>query len=310
MPRGPEKTKDYLMIILLGGTGYVGGAFLKYFQERGVAHKNLTRKELDYTDAVELKGFLKKHPVQFLINAAGFTGKPNVDACEDQKAETLFGNSVFPGRVRSVCEDLKLPWAQISSGCIYNGRRSDGKGFRENDEPNFSFRSNNCSFYSGSKALGEEVLVGAESCYILRLRIPFDSQPSPRNYLEKLMRYQTLLDAENSISHLDEFVHASFLLWEQKMNFGTYNITQPGSVTTRDVVRWILEIGKEREKREGRNPFPTEFSFFSDEDDFMDKAARTPRSNCVMDTSKIEATGIPLTPVEKKVRECLWRMNR
>ena len=297
------------MIILLGGTGYVGGAFLKYFQKKGIAHKNLSRKEVDYTDASALKNFLKATPSQFLVNAAGFTGKPNVDACEEQKAETLFGNAVFPGRVREVCEDLKLPWAQVSSGCIYNGRKADGSGFQEEDEPNFSFRSNHCSFYSGTKALGEEVLQGADSCYILRLRIPFDAEYNTRNYLVKLMRYATLLDAENSISHLEEFVHASYQLWQRKESYGVYNITQPGSVTTRQVVDWIREIGTEREKGEGTNPFPEKFEFFSSEDEFMDKAARTPRSNCVLDTSKIEGTGIELTPVEEKVKDCLRNMK-
>jgi len=297
------------MIILLGGTGYVGGAFLQYMRDKGVAHRSLSRNEMDYTDAGSLKKFLKENPADFLINAAGFTGKPNVDACEDHKADTLFGNAVFPGRVREVCEDLKLPWAQISSGCIYNGRRADGQGFEEEDEPNFSFRSNHCSFYSGSKALGEEVLQGAESCYVLRLRIPFDAEYSLRNYLVKLMRYSTLLDAENSISHLEEYVHTALELWRKKEEYGVYNITQPGSVTTRQVVQWMQEIGKEREDSEGTNPFPGKFSFFSSEEEFMSKAARTPRSNCVLDTKKIEATGIHLTPVEEKVKNCLRMMK-
>jgi len=51
-------------------------------------------------------------------------------------------------------------------GCIFTGAHPDGSGFSEEDAPNFDFRHNNCSFYSGSKALGEEILRGAESCYI------------------------------------------------------------------------------------------------------------------------------------------------
>ncbi len=38
------------------------------------------------------------------------------------------------------------------------GSRPDGSGFTEEDAPNFTFRQNNCSFYSRTKALGEEVL--------------------------------------------------------------------------------------------------------------------------------------------------------
>jgi dTDP-4-dehydrorhamnose reductase len=88
---------------------------------------------------------------------------PNVDACESAKYESLHGNAVLPGIIREVCEDLKIPWGHVSSGCIYSGRRADGEGWTEDDEPNFSFRSPPCSFYSGTKALGEEVLRGQKT---------------------------------------------------------------------------------------------------------------------------------------------------
>ena len=39
-------------------------------------------------------------------------------------------------------------------------RGPDGAGFTEDDPPNFTFRAGPCSFYSGTKALGEEVLAG------------------------------------------------------------------------------------------------------------------------------------------------------
>jgi hypothetical protein len=47
-------------------------------------------------------------------------------------------------------------------------------GFTETDTPNFSFRDQPCSFYSGTKALGEEAMAGIGQSYIWRLRIPFD----------------------------------------------------------------------------------------------------------------------------------------
>ena len=46
---------------------------------------------------------------------AGFTGKPNVDACELTKNKCLFGNAVLPGIIHEVYEDLKIPWGQVSS---------------------------------------------------------------------------------------------------------------------------------------------------------------------------------------------------
>ena len=94
-------------------------------------------------------------------------------------------------------------------------------------------------FYSGCKALGEECLDGAENCFAWRLRIPFNHVDSPRNYLSKLMRYERLLDVENSISQLDEFVSVATECWTRRVEYGIYNITNTGSMTTRQVAEML-----------------------------------------------------------------------
>ena len=296
-------------ILLLGGSGYVGTAFQSYLRGRGIPFRSLSRREVDYSRKETLIRFLAEERPDFLINAAGYTGKPNVDACETDKAETLLGNAVLPGVIRAACEETGTTWGHVSSGCVFSGRHPSGRGFDEEDEPNFSFRRGPCSFYSGTKALGEEVLAGAENCYVWRLRIPFDESVSPRNYLVKVMAYPRLLEAENSISHLGEYVRACFELWEKAAAPGVYNVTQPGAITTSQVVSWIREEG-ERRRAEGRiDPFPGEFDFFDSEEEFMKIAAKTPRSNCVLETGKVLAAGIALTPAEEAVKKSLRAME-
>jgi dTDP-4-dehydrorhamnose reductase len=286
------------MIVILGGSGYVGQAYQRLFSRREIPYLNLRRAEVDYTDGDTLRRFLVERRPEFLINAAGYTGKPNVDACELHKSECLFGNAVLPGIVRAACEAAGVPWGHVSSGCIFTGARPDGSGFTEEDAPNFTFRQNNCSFYSGSKALGEEILAGAD-CYLWRLRIPFNHEESPRNYLTKVMRYQRLLEATNSLSQLDEFVAATFASWERRLPWGVYNVTNPGSISTSEVVELIRRTGV----------LSKEFEFFRSEDDFMQQAAKTPRSNCALDSSKLLQTGIHLTEVHQAVEQALrqWR---
>ena len=283
------------MLILLGGSGYVGSAFARFFDQRKIDYCILSRKNLDYYQPDQLKRFLKEQGCTFLINAAGYTGKPNVDSCELNRTECLIGNSVLPGLIRSACEDLGIAWGHVSSGCIYTGARPDGGGFREADAPNFDFRHNNCSFYSGCKALGEECLVDAKQLYVWRLRIPFDHQDSARNYISKLMRYDRLLEARNSISQLDEFVKACWECWSRRVPFGIYNVTNTGSITTSEIVdmmRRILNVSKS-------------FQFFESEAQFMQLAARTPRSNCVLDNRKLTDTGIGVSEVHDAVEKAL-----
>ena len=283
------------MIYLLGGSGYVGQAYQTLLTRKHLPFKNLRRSELDYTNVSTLLAALKADRPEFLINAAGYTGKPNVDACELHKAECLAGNAVLPGLIAEACEAAGVPWGHVSSGCIYSGARPDGTGFTEEDAPNFTFRQNHCSFYSGTKALGEEVLAGHPNLYVWRLRIPFDNMENPRNYLTKLMRYDTLLEATNSISHLEEFVAATFACWEKRIPFGAYNVTNQGSITTHEVVQLITESGVSRKQ----------FKFFPSEAAFMKIAAKTPRSNCVLSSEKLARAGIHLRPVKEAIADSL-----
>jgi dTDP-4-dehydrorhamnose reductase len=302
------------MILVLGAGGYVGGRFSAYLSARGLKTIPLSRTRVDYTTADGLRRFLKEERPDCVINAAGYTGKPNVDACESAKAETLFGNTVLPLRIAEACAAEGIPLGHVSSGCIYQGARGyDGDtplGFREEDTPNFSFLHGPCSFYSGTKAMAEEYLKPYPNVYIWRLRVPFDGQDSSRNYLSKLLRYKRLLDVRNSLSHLEDFVAACWATLERGLPPGTYNVTNPGSVTTREVVDLIQQQGR---KRLGKgDTFSAErmlkdFSYFESEDEFMKTSAIAARSSCVLDTAKAEKFNLPLRPVREAIADSLDR---
>ena len=291
------------MIVLLGGTGFIGGAISRYLDQQEIDYLSISRSQVNYTDRDCLIEFIREVKPDFLINAAGFTGKPNVDECEIQKWASLQGNAVLPGVIRDACEMNEIPWGHVSSGCIYTGCRPDGLGFSEEDTPNFSFRTDNCSFYSGTKALGEEVLADAENAFIWRVRIPFNHVDSSRNYLSKLIRYQRLLEATNSITQLDEFARICVECWQRRVEPGIYNVTNTGSVTTSRVTELIRQELDET----------LEFEFFESEGQFMSVAAKAPRSNCVLDNSKIRETGIPISHVEdaivRSLQEWVWERS-
>ena len=290
------------MYIILAPSGYVGSKFFEYLQRNGDEALGVSRNDLEL--------FRSRHPQEiFLKSRKSSLFSLMLPASPVNrmwmpvslaKADCLLGNAVLPGIIREVCEDLRISWGHISSGCIYSGRRSDGKGWTEEDEPNFSFRDGPCSFYSGSKALGEEVLAGAENCFVWRLRIPFNEERSPRNYIQKLVNYDSLLEAENSVSHLDEFVEKCVDCFEKDIEPGVYNMTNQGSVTTRQVTEWMIEEGVTDKG----------FKFFENEEQFMQKAAKTPRSNCVLDTSKAEKAGIGMRPVEEAMRDSMRKMAK
>lgn len=281
--------------MLIGASGYVGQEFFRQMRFRNFFVATLGRKDCDLYDIDSLSRVLEDYAPDFVINCAGYTGKPNVDACELDKTNCLAGNAVLPGMISQACKRNGIAWGHVSSGCIFTGNRADGSGFTESDPPNFSFRQNYCSFYSGTKALGEEILADDANCYIWRLRIPFSHIDSPRNYLTKVMRYDRLLEAENSLSHLPQFVAAALDCCTKRLPYGLYNLTNPGSVTTSHVVHMIQQAELSDKK----------FEFFASEADFMSKAAKTPRSNCVLDSSKAIAAGLNLTPIVELLPQVL-----
>lgn len=293
------------MILLIGGTGYIGLKFQEILAKRNLEYLNLSRQNIDYYNYRTLADVIQSSKPEFVINAAGFTGKPNVDQCEVQKADTINGNVVLPLTIAQACDINNVPLVHVSSGCIYSGDKGidseDNKiGFTELDEPNFTYntprrrirlhkeygaevdRDFECSFYSGSKALGEAVLSQFDKVYTCRLRIPFDEVASPRNYISKLMQYDILYNAENSISHRTEFVDACIDLAIESLPTGIYNITNSDYITTEQVADMINDMLN----------LDREFKYWLSDSHFYGQAATTLRSSCVMDNTKLLSTGI------------------
>jgi dTDP-4-dehydrorhamnose reductase len=280
------------MIHIYGATGYVGREFCVYLdaynrEYRVIRARDQTRDTLNQ--------IFKHQKPELVLNCAGYTGHPNVDACEDHRMECASGNITFPHRLAEVCYSHDVPMGHISSGCIYTGKRPDGKGFTEEDKPNFTFEQKNCSFYSGTKAMAEKYLFDFPEVWQWRLRIPFNNDMEcPRNYLYKLLNYKRLLNAENSLSQINQFVVACMICVKKRFPFGIYNITNPGSVTTKRITELFNKYMVP----------PRDFQFF-ESDEAFNATVKAPRSNCVLDSSKIINLGVPLPPLEEELDKAI-----
>jgi dTDP-4-dehydrorhamnose reductase len=286
------------MMIALLGTGYVAAAFASELTSRSLGFKQLSRSTTDYADFKTLRTFLDANRVTFLINAAGFSPLPNVDACEKRKADAILANVVLPSTVACACAALGIPWGHVSSGCIYDSAHchQPPEGFSEDDTPNFSFRNPPCSFYSGSKSLGEEAIAGIGRSYIWRIRMPFSEADNAKNLISKLLAYRVIYDSpENSMSHLGDCVGACVDLWEKKAAPGIYNVTNPGTATN----RWI--VGRIREILQPARAY----DMWVTENKLYESIALAPRSNCVLSGEKLKAAGIILRPVREALEDSL-----
>ena len=311
------------MILLLGATGYMGQAFATELRRRGYNFIPLTRQAFDYTNFDLLFDYVRKMRPEFIINAAGYVGKPNEETCELEHGETLFANTFLPQTIEKVCSMTNTPWGHISSGNIYCGakvfqnrekrivrdlQQSEIQelhashpemffGFTEWDEPNYSFRCAPCSFYSGSKALAEESIRNNKQTYIWRPALPFNERDERRNFISRVKRYSGVRDGIHSLSHLEDFVTACLELWERQSPYGIYNIANPGVITRGqllDMMARNLDSGS-----------GYEFGKEKDTDRYYRLGTELPQASYILDVSKLLATGIRMRPVRAALQDSL-----
>ena len=221
------------METLILGKGYVGSHLYKHFDKNADI---ISKSELNYHDEETLYNFLLNSNIKTVISTVGFTGKPNVDQCEEKKEDCFKLNVIVPKIVENVCKALDINLIHISSGCIYTGY---DKIYTEEDTPNFGFYDRDSSFYRNTKHLSELILDPSYT-NIVRIRMPIEYKLTDKNLLTKLLKYDNTIDYANSktdLKRLCEFVEAI------KDNFkaGIYNAVHSKALTTREVVKILKE---------------------------------------------------------------------
>lgn len=241
--------------IVLVGHGYVGRYIAAELKAQSI-----------HFDWVKHNEYIPLGP-DFIINAAGFTGVPNVDACELRRADTVQGNINFPLYLERTFD---CPILHLTSGCVYTGYKD--AGWTETDDPNFNW--NNGSFYSATKAEFQKLWTEYgydKKSYLLRLRMPFGPDNLDKNLLMKLYKYDTLVDFENSITYLPDLARAVVKFIEDRPLPGIYNAVNPGGIKTHQIAQ-MLGLTKR---------YYTEAEWNS--------KGIAPRSNCVLNTDKMQA---------------------
>lgn len=287
------------MIGILGASGYVAQEFISELVKQETTFREYSRSRCEYNDLETLINVIHEDNITALINCAGYTGKPNVDACEYNKDECYNANVELAKTIATACAMTDTTLLHVSSGCIYTGSK-EGEPFTEEDEPNFHDSSKvKGSFYSVTKTLAENVVKSIwPKSYIARLRIPFDNIDGPRNYLTKLQNYEKLLNAENSISHKGDFVKACIYLLKNQAEFGIYNIVNSGSVTTWEVAEILKDAG-----------LMDSYTLLDERNFYKEVKPKAPRSNCVLDNTKLINSGFEMRSAVDALKDSIktWK---
>jgi dTDP-4-dehydrorhamnose reductase len=194
-----------------------------------------SRLENQHEVEAELDSFKPTH----VVNAAGLTGRPNVDWCEDHKEEVVRVNIVGTLALLDACSRRGIYCANFATGCIFNydaAHPVGGKPFLEEDLPNYVG-----SFYSLTKGFVDRLAPVYPNVLTLRLRMPISDDLSPRNFITKILSYNRVINVPNSVTILHDLLPAALALMDRKIT-GVFNFTNPGVISHNDVLQSYKDV--------------------------------------------------------------------
>lgn len=246
-----------------------------------------------------IKSLLNLYRPAVLINCLGKTGRPNIDECELKKSETYLSNVIIPSIVASECEKLGIHFISIGSGCIYFGESCNymyvgttgtqgikcDLGWQEKDFANPK------SYYSKTKYSLDLILGEMSNTTTLRIRMPISSKNDPRNFINKIRGYKQIVDISNSVTFIDDFVKC--VDWAaENSKLGIYHVTNPQPLTA---VQTMQEFQK----------YHPEHQFEIINEEQLDKLTIAKRSNCILNTEKLNQAGFYMTPTKTALENCM-----
>lgn len=296
--------------LVFGKSGWIGGMLQDIMKSKGITFK-LAQSRLQNRESVakELDEIKPTH----VLNAAGVTGRPNVDWCEDHKIETVRTNVLGTLTLADLCSERGIHCTIFATGCIFHydekiGRPwpkwqeetrdwselKKGEMFTEEDTANFSG-----SFYSHTKGMLEQMLKLYPGVLTLRVRMPISDDLSPRNFLTKISTYEKVVNIPNSMTVLHDLLPVSMIMAQRKLE-GVYNFTNPGIISHNQ----CLDLYKQY--------IDPEFTYKNFTIAEQAKVIKAERSNNWLDTDKIVAAlpDVEVIPIIPAMHGCYQRMKK
>ncbi len=282
-----------VFLVFGGKTGWIGQKLITLIQEKN--HIALAaNSRLENREAVEREIFEVKP--DFIFNAAGITGTPNVDWCEDHQQATIRSNIIGALNLADVAHLHQIHVTNFGTGCIYeydeNHPIGSGIGFKEEDEPNFAG-----SFYSKSKGMLDKLFKSYPNVLNLRLRMPLSSDLHPRNFITKITRYKKVVNVPNSMTVLDDLLPISIEMALRRLS-GTYNFTNPGTISHNE----ILTLYKKY--------IDNEFTWTNFSIEEQNTILKAKRSNNELDVTKLLGEFPEIPPIHESIHTLFYKMKQ
>ncbi|HEY3821717.1 MAG TPA: sugar nucleotide-binding protein [Polyangiaceae bacterium] len=268
-----------------------GPGFLGHRLAREIPGAVLSRA--DVTDKAAVLAALREARPEAVVNAAGKTGRPNVDWCESHQTETYRANVLGALILAEACSELGIHLVHLASGCIFYGPSPSPGGWLEDDH------ANPTAFYSRTKYAADLVLSRLPGVAVARLRMPIDDAPGTRNLITKLAAYPEVIDVENSVTVVADLVAVIGRLLSARAT-GVFHVVNPGTMRHRDLLALYREIVDPAHR----------YNLIAEGELLARGLAVKARSNCILQSPRLAALGITMRPIGEALRDTLERYAR
>ena len=203
------------------------------------------------------------------------------------QVETIRANVIGCLNLADVTNSQGIHMTYYGTGCIFHydeKHPEGGKGFTEDDEPNFTG-----SYYSHTKAIVENLLKQFPNVLTLRVRMPIVGDLLyPRNFITKIIKYEKIINIPNSMTVLPELLPLSVEMAKRKLT-GIMNYTNPGAISHNE----ILELYKQY--------VDEEFTWQNFTVEEQAKVIVAPRSNNLLETDRIQSEFPDVLPIKESL---------
>jgi dTDP-4-dehydrorhamnose reductase len=140
-----------MRVAVCGASGRLGRALVDALGEAAFVGPSgpiaWSRPDFDLDTPDAFAALLDRHRPEVVVHAAAWT---DVDACAREPELALARNGAATGRLAEACAARGIDLAVVSTNEVFDGRRTDGRGYGPGDRPN------PINPYGASKLAGEE----------------------------------------------------------------------------------------------------------------------------------------------------------
>ena len=290
-----------MKLLIYGSKGWIGNQFISYLKgtkKQIIIYEGKCRVNDFKSLNEEVISIMPDNIISFIGRTHGKIGQQEystIDYLEQEGKvyDNIRDNLYSPLSLALLCQELKIHYTYLGTGCIFDYRNKTeyGKeinGFTEEEKPNFFGSS-----YSIVKGFTDMLMHQLESNTLnLRIRMPITSENNPRNFITKISNYEKICSIPNSMTVLEDFYPIILDLMLNKTT-GTLNLTNPGLISHNEILELYKEIVD--------NTFKWENFSIEEQNEILDSK----RSNNFLDTTKLEKLYPNIKSIKTSINEVL-----